>query len=99
MRACEDCPLVRGPGNTGRRLRSDEPAEHPQRPESPSSSASTPPEPTPAPVFDNPVVAGRFRIGRDGTTLAIRCWGTGRPVVVLEGAAEKVASAGGRATR
>ena len=46
---------------------------------------STPASSTPTSVFDEPVVDGSFASGPDGTRLAIRCWGSGSPVVILEG--------------
>ena len=56
--------------------------EAPKGAEAPQSTAASS---TPTSVFDEPVVDGSFASGPDGTRLAIRCWGSGSPVVILEG--------------
>jgi hypothetical protein len=47
-------------------------------PTSPSSSAA-------ASIWDSPSVDGSFPIGPERVALAIRCWGSGSPVIVMEG--------------
>lgn len=50
-----------------------------------SSLSPRPAPPTPSSVFDVPVVDNSFAVDPDGTRLAIRCWGSGSPVVIMEG--------------
>jgi dienelactone hydrolase len=55
------------------------------RSSTPSNSPSTSPSSTPSPAspLQTPVVEGSFPAGDRGESMAIHCWGTGAPTVVL----------------
>lgn len=49
------------------------------------SHTPTPTPSTASSIFDAPVIGGSFAVGPDRTRLAIRCWGSGSPVIIIEG--------------